>query len=449
MDLRVAVVGAGPAGLAALKALSEAGFDVTCFEKGDRVGGIWAFENSSGLSAAYRTLHLNTSKARTEFAAFPMPDSYPDFPSHEHIAAWLDAFVDHFGLRERIRFEMGVARAERGDGWTLTLDDGTSERFDALVVANGHNWDPRLPEPAPPGSFAGTQIHAHDFRDNAPFERRRVLVVGMGNSAMDIAVEASWVAERTLLSVRSGSHVVPKYLFGKPADQITSPLVARRVPWRLRQALSQALLRVAVGRPEAYGLPAPSCGFLQDHPTISDTILSRLTHGEVEARPGVAELDGHTVRFADGSADEVDLIVWCTGYRVVLPFLDPALLGAEPDELPLYQRIFHPDVPDLFFVGLVQSTGSALPIVERQAAIVAEHLLGRYALPPREARLAHSARHRRAAARRYGEHKRPALRVEFDRFMHDLERELERGRKRARSAGFPLPVAPRPEAARA
>jgi hypothetical protein len=211
--------------------------------------------------------------------------------------------------------------------------------------------------------------------------------------------------------------------------------------------VSQAILRLAVGRPESYGLPAPAGGFLQDHPTISDTILARLTHGEVEPRPAVAELDGGRVRFADGSEAEVDVIVWCTGYNVVLPFLEPELLGAAPDELPLYQRIFHPDVPDLFFVGLVQSTGSALPIVERQAAIVAEHLVGRYALPARDARLAHSARHRRAAARRYGEHKRPALRVEFDRYMHDLGRELARGRRRAKAAGYARPLAPRPEAA--
>lgn len=447
MDYRVAVIGAGPAGLAALKALSEAGFDVTCFEKGDRVGGIWAFENSSGLSAAYRTLHLNTSRARTEFASFPMPAPYPDFPSHEQIAAWFDAYVDHFDLRERIRFDAGVERAERRDGWKVTLEDGTRETFDVVVAANGHNWEPRWPDPPHPGSFDGRQMHAHDFRDNEPLTGRRVLVVGMGNSAMDIAVESSWVAERTLLSVRSGSHVVPKYLLGRPADQITSPLAARRVPWRLRQAVSHALLRIAVGRPESYGLPAPAGGLLQDHPTISDTILSRLTHGEVEARPAVAELDGGRVRFADGSAEEVDVIVWCTGYHVTLPFLDPALLGWEPEELPLYQRVFHPDVPDLFFVGLVQSTGSAIPIVERQAELVADHLSGRHALPPRAERMAHSEGARRAAARRYGEHKRPALRVEFDRYMHDLARELEQGRRRAKARGYEPPLTARPQAA--
>lgn len=433
-------MGAGPSGLAATSALAEAGAEVTCFEKGDRVGGIWAFENSSGLSAAYRTLHLNTSRARTEFASFPMDPGCPDFPSHETMGAYFDAFVDAFGLRGRIRFEEGVERAEREDGWTITTDRGARERFDVLVVANGHNWQPRWPDPPHPGSFAGDQLHAHDFRDNERFAGRRVLVVGMGNSAMDIAVEASWVAERTLLSVRSGSHVVPKYLLGRPADQVTSPLVARRVPWRARQAASHLLLRLAVGRPQRYGLPAPAGGLLQDHPTISDTILSRLTHGEVVPRPAVAALEGGRVRFADGSAEEVDVIVWCTGYHVAIPFLDPGLLGAPPDELLLYQRIFHPELPDLFFIGLIQSTGSAIPIVERQAALLADHLAGRCALPDPARRRAHEERRLRDAVRRYGERKRPAMRVDFDRYMHELRRESARGRRRAAARGWAPPL---------
>ena len=166
-SLRVAVAGGGPAGLAALKELALAGADVTCFEKGDRIGGIWAFENSSGLSSAYETLHLNTSKARTEFADFPLPKDCPDYPSHYVIGEYFERFVDQFDLRRRIRYETGVERADLGaqGEWELTLEDGTRESFDALVVASGHNWDPRFPDPPYPGGFAGEQIHAHDFRE--------------------------------------------------------------------------------------------------------------------------------------------------------------------------------------------------------------------------------------------------------------------------------------------
>jgi len=437
VGLRVAVIGAGAAGMAALRELKEAGLGVTCFEKGERVGGIWAYGNCSGLSPAYETLHLNTSRARTEYRDYPMPADWPDFPSHEMIQRYFEAYVDHFGLRDSIRFECGVAHAEPldGGGWRLDLENGESEEFDALVVANGHNWDPRWPDPPYPGEFGGEQIHAHDFRSNTIFEGKRVLVVGIGNSAMDIAVESSLVAERTLISTRRGAWIVPKNLLGKPADQIVRPAMTR-LHWRLRQPITQTLLRATVGRPERFGLPAPTQGFLQDHPTISDTLLSRITHGEIEPRPGIARLDGDCIEFTDGRRDLVDAIVWCTGYRISFPFFDPDLVSAPGGDLPLYKRIFHPDLPSVFFVGLIQSTGSAIPICEQQSKLVAAHLTGRYAPPPRERQLADIERTRAKNEKRYGAGKRPTMRVDFDGFMRELPRELARGEKRARRTGF-------------
>ena len=427
---RVAVVGAGPAGLTALAALTAADIDAVAFERADRPGGLWAY--GAPLSGAYRSLHLNTSKARTQLAGFPMPVQWPDFPGHERIGEYFDAYVDHAQIRDRIRFSCGVERAAElpGGGWELHLEDGSVDRFDALVVASGHNWEPRLPAPPYPGHFDGAQVHAHDYREPHTLAGRRVLVVGMGNSAMDIAVESSTVAERTFLSVRRGSRIVPKYVFGKPADQVTSPAMAR-VNWRLRQPLTHLLLRVAVGRPETYGLPAPSTGFLRDHPTISDAVLSRLTHGEIAPKPGLKSLDGDSVTFTDGSSERIDTIVWCTGYHVTVPYLPDHVLGSEPGELALYKRIFPHDRDDLFFIGLVQTTGSAIPVVERQSRLLADHLTGTYALPGRRRRQIDTRRRRRAAARRYGEGKRPHLRVEFDGFMDELDRELRAGRRRA------------------
>ena len=427
-------MGAGPAGLTALAALTRAGLDVTCFEKGDRPGGLWAY--GAPLSGAYRSLHLNTSKARTELAGFPMPADWPDFPSHERIGEYFQRYVDESGVGDRIRFEAAVARAERrpGGGWSVTAEDGFEGEFDVLVVASGHNWEPRLPDPPYPGHFGGTQIHAHDYREPDLVEGRRVLVVGMGNSAMDIAVESSTVAERTFLSTRRGNRIVPKYVFGKPADQVTSPTMAR-LHWRLRQPLTHALLRAAVGRPETYGLPAPEAGFLRSHPTISDAVLSRLTHGEIQPKPGVRSLEADGVRFADGTREEVDTIVWCTGYRVTVPYLDESVLGAPPADLSLFKRVFHHELDDVFFIGLVQTTGSAIPVVERQSALLADHLTGRYALPAKTRRRSDAKRRKRAAVKRYGERGRPHLRVEFDGFMRELESEHKRGRRRAERNG--------------
>ncbi|HKG04610.1 MAG TPA: NAD(P)-binding protein, partial [Conexibacter sp.] len=171
----VCVIGAGSSGIAAAKALRQRGIPFDCFEKSDRIGGNWVFGNKNGMSSAYRSLHINTSRERMEYTDFPMPKSYPDFPHHSQIAAYFDAYVDHFGFRDRIHFETGVEHAARGaDGtWTISLDTGETRRYDALVVANGHHWNPRWPEPPFPGSFDGAQSHAHHYIDNEPFKGRR------------------------------------------------------------------------------------------------------------------------------------------------------------------------------------------------------------------------------------------------------------------------------------
>jgi hypothetical protein len=204
-----------------------------------------------------------------------------------------------------------------------------------------------------------------------------------------------------------------------------------RLPWQLRQPLTHALLRIAVGRPEPYGLPAPSHGFLRGHPTISDAILSRLTHGEITPMPGISELAGDEVVFTDGRSAGVDVIVWCTGYTVTVPYVAADVLGAAPADLALYKRMFHHELDDLFFIGLVQTTGSAIPVVERQSELLAEYLTGRYGLPDAARRRADAEKRARASAKRYGEHGRPHLRVEFDGFMRELAAELKKGRRRA------------------
>lgn len=429
---RVAVVGAGAAGLAATKALLDVGVGVVTYEKGDRPGGLWARDNGSGLSPAYASLHLNTSKARTELADFPMPREWPDYPSADHVAQYLADYATTFGLTSCIRFGTSVEAVERdADGWVVTTEDGNSERFDAVVVANGHNWDPRWPSPAHPGEFTGRQLHAHEYRTPEVFRDRRVLVVGMGNSAMDITVDASHVARGpVLLSARHGVHIVPKYLFGRPSDQVNGVLSV--LPWRVRQWVAERALRLAVGPPERYGLPAPRGGLFQNHPTISDTILHRLTHGEVVARPGIARFDGDHVIFTDGRSEPVDVVVWATGYRVSIPFLTDRWLGEDPEALPLYRRVFHLDDPSLSFVGLMQSTGAALPVLEAQAKLVAAHLSGRYGLPTvAEQRDVVEADLRRATLR-WGADRRPHMRIDFDDYVAQIPRELVAGADRLR-----------------
>jgi hypothetical protein len=430
---RVAVVGAGAAGLTAVKELRAVGAEVVAYDKGDRPGGLWVNKSASGISPAYDSLHLNTSKGRTEFADFPMPKEWPDYPSVDHVAGYLADYADEFGLNESICFETTVTSVERdaADGfWAVTSEPGGTERFHAVVVANGHNWSPKWPSPTYPGDFAGEQMHAHDYANADAFRDKRVLIVGMGNSAMDIAVDASFVSRGpVLLSARRGVYIVPKYLFGKPADATGGAIAF--LPWRLRQSLAQRMLRAGVGRPERYGLPPPAIGLFQNHPTISDTIMHRLTHGEVVPRPGIQSLDGDAVVFSDGRRELVDVIVWATGYEVTIPFLSERWLGDNAERLPLYRRVFHLDEPTLGFVGLMQSTGAALPIVEQQSKLFAAFLGGTYALPSQAEQAKAVERSLAAATKRWGQ-SRPAMRVDFDRFVAELPREMKAGSKRLR-----------------
>jgi dimethylaniline monooxygenase (N-oxide forming) len=437
------VIGAGSSGIAAVKALHERGIPVECFEKSDRVGGNWVFANKNGMSSAYRSLHANTSRERMEYSDFPMPDSYPDFPHHTEIAQYFSDYVSHFGLADSITFDTGVERAVRGpDGvWTVTLDTGDSRRYDALLVANGHHWDPRWPEPPYPGRFDGEQLHSHHYVDASGFRDRNVLVVGIGNSAMDIAVESSFVARRTWLCARRGAHVVRKYLFGRPLDQIAVSPLSPLVPFGIRRAFFGALYRIAVGRVEDYGLPAPDHRLLEAHPTVSADFLGRIAQGEVTWKPGIESLEGGRVRFADGTLEPVDVIVWCTGYKVTFPFFSDGFISAPRNELPLYRRVFKPGIDNLFFIALLQPLGATMPLAEAQGRWVAAYLRGEYRLPAVAEMEADIEREVSRMRRRYVASPRHTMEVDFDDYLFALRRELKAGTRRAREAGFRLPVA--------
>jgi dimethylaniline monooxygenase (N-oxide forming) len=449
---RVCVIGAGSSGIAAAKTLHQRGFDFDCFEISDQVGGNWAYGNRNGMSSVYRSLHINTSRERMEYSDFPMPKSYPDFPHHSLIRRYFNDYVDHFGFRDRITFETRVDRAEKtADGlWRIVLDGGEERVYDALLVANGHHWDARWPEPAFPGSedFAGVQLHSHEFKGDDPnfFRDKHVVVLGMGNSAMDIAVESSFSAAATYLAARRGAWIIPKYAFGKPLDQLST---RAGVPFKLKQLSMQAMIRIVVGDMERYGLPKPDHKILGAHPTVSDDALSRIAHGEIVPKPNIARLTERTVVFADGSEVEADIVVYCTGYRVTFPFFAEDFISAPDNDLPLFRRVFHPDVTALGFLCLLQPIGATMPIAERQSEWFADHLAGRYELPPREEMLAEIERDRRAMAKRYVASKRHTMEVDFDDYLADLEKERRRGAQRAASVGNRLPVPPRAASASA
>jgi dimethylaniline monooxygenase (N-oxide forming) len=429
---KVCIIGAGSSGIAACQVLHARGIEFDCFEKGSGVGGNWRYGNDNGMSSAYRSLFINTSREMMEYASYPMPRDYPDYPHHTQIARYFDDYVDHFGFRDRIRFRTEVVSVEQtaDDAWEVTLDDGGTAVYDAVMVANGHHWDPKYPDPPFPGQagFTGHQLHSHYYREpDERFVGRNVLVLGIGNSATDIAVETSRHSRMTYLAMRRGAHVLPKYIAGRPVDQL-GPAWMRRLPFAVTRWLFMRELKHVQGPMENYGLPKPDHKLGEAHPTISAELLSRIGHGRIAVKPNIARIEGSTVHFVDRTSLDVDTIVWCTGYRITFPFLDSSVLGTEGNRVPLYRRVVHPERPGLYFVGLVQPLGAIMPIAERQSEWIADLFEGKAALPDVRRMKREIEREERAIRKRYVASTRHTIQVDFHPYMRALARERKRTR---------------------
>ncbi|MEP7090727.1 MAG: NAD(P)-binding domain-containing protein [Nocardioidaceae bacterium] len=447
VDGCVCVIGAGSSGIAATQVLHARGLQVDCFEVGSELGGNWRYSNDNGMSSAYRSLHINTSKQLMQYRAYPMPEDLPDYPSHWQIAAYFDAYVDHFGLRDTISFRTEVVKVEPrpGGGCTVTLRsrnehgepaEPETRDYAHVVVANGHHWDPRWPEPSFPGSetFPGEQLHAHYYRTPEVFAGKRVLVLGIGNSASDIAVESSRVADATYLSMRRGAHILPKFLFGRPTDHLTDSALARG-PVRLQQLGMATMLRIAQGRVTDYGLPKPDHAVLHAHPTVSDDLLTRLGHGDIAVLANIDRFEGSKVFLVDGRVVEVDTVVYCTGYKVTFPFLDERVVPARDNHVDLYRRVVHPDHPGLYFVGLIQPLGAIMPLAEAQSQWVADLVEGTGALPPYDEMQRQIRAYDAQVRKRYVASKRHTIQVDFHAYLAELERERRASRARRPGEG--------------
>ena len=424
----ICIIGAGSSGVAVAKALSEKGLPFVCYEKGSNIGGMWRYQNDNGFPCAYRNLHIDTSRHNLGYPDFPIAANKPDFLSHKEVLDYLEAYADRFGIISHITFNTEVTAVEKTeDGrWRVTTDNGTSCEFAAVVIANGHLWNPRWPSFS--GHFSGIAIHSSEYHAAGPFDDKNVLVVGIGNSAVDIAVDLCKRAKSVSLSTRTGAYVMPKYMMGIPIDRWSS-FFARKMkfPTLLTRMIMARLIYLALGDQRRFGIPKPKHPMWREHATLSQELLPYIGHGWIGVKPNVANLDGHSIEFEDGSRENFEAVIYATGYKTSFPFLPPALFAVEDGaSVNLYRRITPPSHPGLFFAGLVQPIGPTIPLVEVQARWIAATLSGSMTLPDAEGMAQEVKAYHAKKQRTWLNSARYTLEVDFKSYSAALRKDIQR-----------------------
>jgi cation diffusion facilitator CzcD-associated flavoprotein CzcO len=443
---RICVIGARPCGLTALKNVLQVGCrNVVCYEESSGIGGNWAYTEDPRRISVHECSHVISSRRMSSFDDFPMPKDYPDFPSHRQVLAYFTDYARAFQLAPHIRLNTHVEHCTLDDDrrWTVHVianGETGAERFDSLLVCSGHHREAFVP--VYPGTFTGKIVHSSAYKRPDPFRGQRVLVVGAGNSAADIAVDVARVAATAALSMREGTYVFPKRMFGQPIDGVYA-FWGSKIPAPLLRSALKHWLRLAIGRWQDYGLQAPTHRPLEKHPTVNPGVLEALRRGRLVARQGIERFDGRIVHFTDGARQEFDAIILGTGFRTSFPFLPKEVTDWDMAKPPLlHLRMMHPTIPSLFFIGLFQSVGCIWRLADYQGRIAALQISGRLKRPADiETRICDELTH---PGYRFDPSPRHAIEVDYHAFRRNLMLELAR----ASVAGRPWPRGPRRSMAR-
>jgi len=440
MTRRVAVIEAGAAGLCAARHLKQAGFEVVVFELGSRIGRLWVYGNDNGASPTYESLHCNSDARVTAYRDFPFPSSTPLYPDHRQMTAYFEAYAAHFRLMDLIRFRSEVVQVRSQDhGWQVVLRDGSQERFDAVVVASGHQRVPRHPPFA--ADFSGEYLHAHDYRVPSPFAAKDVLVVGVGNSACDIAADICTVTRSVTMAARSPVLLMPRMFLGVPTSRVLGRIEKPWMPWPMRRWIRTTISRMAPGTMEQWGFVTPR---KRTHPAGHHLLIGQFIWGRITACQGVRQVNGRDVTFEDGSTRRFDTMIAATGYEVETPFLGAEHAPMSGHWSDLFLRVVKPAAPHLYFVGFFNvSGGGNVRMMDDQAEWVCEIESGRAVLPTGAEMRASIVKERERIGRLYPDSPRYGLELDPADYQRELAAALRQGRARA---GARRPSVSRPAA---
>ncbi|XP_068175462.1 flavin-containing monooxygenase 5-like isoform X2 [Antennarius striatus] len=394
----VAVIGAGISGLVSIKSCVDEGLQPTCFERSHDIGGLWRFKETPELGRAniYQSVVINSSKEMMAFSDFPPPAEFPNNMHHSDLMRYIRLYAKAFDLLQHICFKSIVVSVRQTldfsttGQWeveTETMGQREVHVFDAVMVCTGHFTQSHLPLKDFQGieSFKGNYFHSWNYRNADGLHGKRVVVIGIGNSGADIAVDISRVAAKVYLSTRSGAWVVRRVgAGGLPLDlggtSRMNMMIQKLLPSWMNK--TEEKLNMALDH-KLYGLK-PKHGFFQQIPVVNDDLPARIISGQVQMKPNVNEFCGSRVVFVDNSfIDEVDVVVFATGYNYSFPFLPSALKAKCGHRLQLYKHVFPPALtqPTLAVVGFIHAFGSVSPMAELQSRWATRVFKGLSTLP--------------------------------------------------------------------
>jgi len=393
----VAVIGAGACGICAAKVMKEAGFATTVYEIGSCIGGMWCFDNDNELSSAYRTLHINTSRSVTRFHDLDFDENVQAFPDHVDMHRYLEKYANHFEVTPLIRFNSRVTQVEPISAqspdspedespassdrhlkrWRVTCEDGTREEYHTVIIATGHLHVPRHIDQFR-NDFTGEYLHSHYYKDPDQYVGKRICIVGVGNSACDIAGDVCVNSRRCVLVARSGVLILPKLMFGRPFTDLSSKLQKRWIPYSIRRRLIRLMTWLVHGDMQKLGFKKAD---KRVHTTSNGTLVTDIAYRRVEVKQGISGISGKTVTFDDGSSEEFDVLIGATGYLTDLPFLTEDIVKVDDNRMELYQRIVPPDWPGLYLLGFFNTDTALNWIFNHQANWVKAIELGEAKLP--------------------------------------------------------------------
>jgi hypothetical protein len=375
MTKKIGIIGGGVCGIGLGKALRQAGMDFEIIETSSRLGGNW--QPNGIASKMYDSVHLISSKNNTQFTDYKMPADYPPYPRHSLFFQYLQQLAGDFNLYDNARLETTVTNMQHGHdgGWTLTFQDGSQASYDFVVIANGLLRKPIFPKCAE--GYEGESIHSAQYKSADIFRDKRVLIVGAGNSGCDIAVDAAHAAKETFHSTRRGYHYMPKFINGMPTQE-----------WLMAQAPHftdsdeywehvQSTFKMAGFDGVDYGLPVPDHKISECHPIMNSQILYHIGHGDIKPKPDIERCEGRTVFFSDGTQEEIDLVVWASGFSVDLPFLPVEIFDWRHELSSLFLRMVPAQHDDLLFMGYLNTPSGIGNIVNTLSRFAVAYLKAR------------------------------------------------------------------------